>query len=73
MRELQDVKLEITYTGKAFAGLVADARSGRLAGAGGVLEHLQLGAVSGRPSTAWTSRRCRRSSGTTSAKRRRGS
>lgn len=32
MRDLQDVKLEITYTGKAFAGLVADARTGRLAG-----------------------------------------
>jgi 1-aminocyclopropane-1-carboxylate deaminase/D-cysteine desulfhydrase-like pyridoxal-dependent ACC family enzyme len=27
-----DVKLEITYTGKAFAGLVTDARAGRLAG-----------------------------------------
>lgn len=32
MRDLQGVKLEVTYTGKAFAGLVADARSGRLAG-----------------------------------------
>jgi 1-aminocyclopropane-1-carboxylate deaminase/D-cysteine desulfhydrase-like pyridoxal-dependent ACC family enzyme len=31
MRE-QGVTLEITYTGKAFAGLVADARAGRLAG-----------------------------------------
>ena len=31
MHELQGVKLEITYTAKAFAGLVADARSGRLA------------------------------------------
>ncbi|MCC7489615.1 MAG: pyridoxal-phosphate dependent enzyme [Gammaproteobacteria bacterium] len=28
----QGVKLEATYTGKAFAGLLADARSGRLAG-----------------------------------------
>jgi D-cysteine desulfhydrase len=32
MKELQQVRLETTYTGKAFAGLVADARSGRLAG-----------------------------------------
>jgi D-cysteine desulfhydrase len=32
MRDLQHVKLETTYTGKAFAGLVADARSGRLRG-----------------------------------------
>lgn len=31
-RELQGLKLETTYTGKAFAGLVADARAGRLAG-----------------------------------------
>lgn len=32
MRALHGVTLEITYTGKAFAGLVADARAGRLAG-----------------------------------------
>jgi hypothetical protein len=29
---VQGLKLETTYTGKAFAGLVADARAGRLAG-----------------------------------------
>ncbi len=32
MRDLQGVKLDITYTAKAFAGLVTDARAGRLAG-----------------------------------------
>jgi 1-aminocyclopropane-1-carboxylate deaminase/D-cysteine desulfhydrase-like pyridoxal-dependent ACC family enzyme len=32
MKDLQQVKLEMTYTGKAFAGLLVDARSGRLAG-----------------------------------------
>lgn len=32
MRDLHQVKLETTYTGKAFAGLVADARAGRLRG-----------------------------------------
>ena len=32
MRDLQHLKLETTYTGKAFAGVVTDARSGRLAG-----------------------------------------
>jgi D-cysteine desulfhydrase len=32
MRELQNVKLETTYTGKGFAGVIADARAGRLRG-----------------------------------------
>ncbi len=32
MQELQHLKLETTYTGKAFAGVVADGRTGRLAG-----------------------------------------
>jgi 1-aminocyclopropane-1-carboxylate deaminase/D-cysteine desulfhydrase-like pyridoxal-dependent ACC family enzyme len=32
MRSLQGIKLEITYTAKAFAGLLTDARSGRLTG-----------------------------------------
>ena len=32
MGDLQHLKLETTYTGKAFAGVVTDARSGRLAG-----------------------------------------
>jgi D-cysteine desulfhydrase len=32
MQDLQGVHLEMTYTGKAFAGVVADARAGRLTG-----------------------------------------
>ena len=32
MHELEHLKLETTYTGKAFAGVVTDARSGRLTG-----------------------------------------
>jgi D-cysteine desulfhydrase len=32
VRDRRGIELDLTYTGKAFAGLIADARSGRLAG-----------------------------------------